>query len=101
MSKPLKDLVYNASDSLDEICKSLDTPVEGHGYYEDVAKHYGYDISTLRSSVETSPDGQSKALILSIFAENPYLTVEGLARVVEEKARREDVARLLREFDRK
>ena len=61
MSKPLKDLVYDTSDSLDEICKSLDTPLAGHGYYKDVAKHYGYDVSTLGSSVETSPDGQSKS----------------------------------------
>ena len=101
MSKPLKDLVHDASDILDEICKSLDSPREGNGYYEDIAEHYGYDVSTLRSIFETSPDGPSKALILSIVAENPYLTVEGFARVVVGKARREDVASLLREFDRK
>ena len=100
MSKPLKHLVDDAPDSLDKICKRLDTPRAGLCSYEDVAKHYGYVVFTAPSSFKTSPVGQSKALILSIMAEHPDVTVESFARVVEKQAGREDVARLLREFDR-
>ena len=101
VSKFLKDLVDDASDSLDKICEDLDTPTAGLGNYENVAKHYGYKVSTVRSRFKTSPDGPSKALILAIIAEHPDVTVESFASVVVKQARREDVARLLREFDRK
>ena len=99
-SKPLKDLLNDPCNSLDEICNSLDTPLAGRGNYEQVAKHYGYDVFTVESRIKTS-GGPSKALILSIVAGDPDATVESFAKVVVEQARREDVARLLREFDRK
>ena len=101
MSKPLKDLVDDPSDFLVEICKRLDTPLAGLGNYDDVAKLYGYDVYTVQSGFKTSPDGPSKALILSIMSKHPDVTVESFARVVVEQTSREDVARLLREFDRK
>ena len=97
----MADLVRDASDSLDKICKRLDTPLKGLGDYEDVAKYYHYDVYTVQSRFRTYPDGSSKALILSIMAENPGVTVESFAKVVIKQTRREDVARLLREFDRK
>ncbi|XP_044169045.1 uncharacterized protein LOC122953267 [Acropora millepora] len=101
VSKLLEDLVNDASDTLDEICQRLDTRTPGLGNYENIAKHYGYKVSTVRSRFETSPDGASKALILAIIAEHPGVTVASLAKVVVKQTRREDVARLLREFDRK
>ena len=101
MSKTLEDLVNDPSDSLDEICQRLDTPTAGLGNYENIAKHYGHKFSTVRSRFITSPDGPSKALILAIIAEHPGVTVESFAKVVVKKTRREDVARLLKEFDRK
>ena len=101
MSKLLEDLVNDASDSLDEICQRLDTRTAGVGNYEDVAKHYGYKVPLIRSRFETSPDGASKALIYAIMAEHPDVTVESFAKVVVERTKREDVAILLREFDRK
>ena len=101
MSKPLEYLVNHPSSFLDTICKRLDTATAGLGSYEDVAKHYGYDIFTARSRLKTSPDGPSKALILAIIAEHPYVTVESFARVVVRQTRRMDVAGLLREFDLK
>ena len=101
MSKLLEDLVDDASDSLDKICDHLDAPTAGLGNYENVAKHYGYKVPTVRSRFKTSPDGPSKALILAIIAEHPDVTVDSFARVVVKQAKREDVARLLREFDRK
>ena len=101
MSKLLEDLVNDASDSLDKICDLLDTPRVGLGNYENIAKHYGYKVSTVRARCKTSPDGPSKALILSIISKHPDVTVESFARVVVEQTSREDVARLLRKFDRK
>ena len=98
----MEDLVNDASDSLEKICKRLDTPLAGlTGYYEDVAKYYHYDVFTVRARFEKSPYGPSKALISAIIAEHPRVTVENFARVVEKQARRKDVAILLREFDRK
>ena len=101
VSKPLEDLVDDPSNSLDEICQRLDTPTPGLGNYENIAKHYGYKFSTVRSRFKTSPDGPSKALILAIIDEHPDVTVESFAKVVVKQARRNYVAKLLREFDRK
>ena len=101
MSKPLEDLVDDPSNSLDEICQRLDTPTAGLGNYENIAKHYGYKVSTVRARFETSRDGPSKALILAIILKHPDVTVESFAKVVGEQTRRNYVAKLLREFDRK
>ena len=95
----MENLVNDASDSLDEICKRLDTPLAGLGNYEDVAKYYGYDVFTIQSRLKISPDGPSKAMISSIMAKRPDVTVESFAKVVVKQTRREDVARLLRKFD--
>lgn len=100
-SKPLEDLVNDPSNFLDEICELLDILPEGRGNYEHVAKHYGYKVATVKARFKTSPDGPSKALILSIIAGDPDVTVESFAEVVVEHASRGDVARLLREFDLK
>ena len=97
--KTLEDLVNDPSTFLDEICKRLDTPTSGLGNYENIAKYYGYDVYTV-SEFSTSPKGPSKAMILAIIAEHPDVTVETFAKVVVEQTRRENVARLLREFDR-
>ena len=97
----MEDLVNDASDSLEKICERLDTQLAGLGYYEDVAKYYHYDVFTVQARFEKSPYGPSKALILAIIAEHPRVTVENFARVVEKQARRKDVGKLLREFDRK
>ena len=95
----MEHLVNDASDYLDEICKRLDTPLGGLGNYEDVAKYYGYDVFTVQSRFKISPDGPSKAMISSIISKHPDATVESFANVVVKQTRREDVARLLREFD--
>ncbi|XP_067041678.1 uncharacterized protein [Acropora muricata] len=100
VSKPLEYLVNDPSNFLDKICKRLDTFTAGLGNYEDVAKHYGYDVYT-RSRFKAYPDGPSNALISAIIAEFPDVTVESFARVVVKQTRRKNVARLLREFDRK
>ena len=99
MPKTLEDLVNDPSNSLDEICKRLDAPTAGLRSYENIAKYYGYDVYTVQSRFNTSPYGPSKAMILAIIAEYPDVTVESFARVVVEQTRRENVARLLREFD--
>ncbi|XP_067041202.1 uncharacterized protein [Acropora muricata] len=99
--KTLEDLVNDPSNFLDEICDRLDILPAGRGNYEHVVKHYGYKVFTVQARFKPSPDGPSKALILSIMAGDPDVTVESFAKVVVEQAKREDVAKLLREFDRK
>ena len=96
--KTLEDLVNDSSNSLDEICKRLDPPIPGLGNYENIAKYYGYDVFTV-SRFSASPHGPSKAMILAIISEDPDVTVESFTKVVLEQTRRENVARLLREFD--
>ena len=81
--------------------KRSDTPIRGLGNYEDVAKYYDYDVFKIKAKFETSRDGPFKALMLAIIGENPLVTVDNFARVVEQKARRKDVAILLRDFDDK
>ena len=97
----MEDLVNDASDSLDAICQRWDTPSAGLGSYEKIAEHYGCEFSTVKSVFETSPDGPSKALIYAIVDKRSDVTVESFAGVVVEQTRREDVARLLLEFDEK
>ncbi|XP_015760060.1 PREDICTED: uncharacterized protein LOC107339308 isoform X2 [Acropora digitifera] len=99
VSKPLEDLVNDASDSLEKICNRFDTPLAGLGNYEDVAKYYRYDVFAIQARFKTSPYGPSKALILAIIAEYPDVTIESFAKVVVKQTKREDVARLLRKFD--
>ena len=96
----MRDLVNHPSDYLSEICKRLDTPLTGVGYYEEVAKYYNFDMYTIRifKDCQESP---SKELISAIMAKYPKVTVEMFARVVAKQASREDVAELLRTFDRK
>ena len=95
----MEGLVNDASDYLDNICKRLNTPLAGVGNYEHVARHYGYDVFTICELKRS--DCPSKALILSIIGKHRGVTVESFAKVVLEQAEREDVAGLLREFDRK
>ncbi|XP_074621470.1 uncharacterized protein LOC141879988 [Acropora palmata] len=101
VSKPLGDLYNDSSDFLKKVCESLDNPIPGLGSCEDVAKHYRYDVVTARSRFQTSPGGPSDALISAIIAQFPDETVESLASVVVKQTRRQNVAKLLREFDRK
>ena len=100
-SKLLKSLVHDLSDFVEKIYRRLDTRTEGAGNYEVVAKVFlGFDHFDVRSTLETSVGGPSKAMIEAIVARRPKLTIEEFARVVEEKARRKDVADLLRAYDR-
>ncbi|XP_067041948.1 uncharacterized protein [Acropora muricata] len=99
-SKPLESLVNDFSDFMEKIFQRLDTRIRGAGHYEVVAKYFGFDIFEIRSSFDKSVGGPSRAMIEAIVVRHPKLTVEKFARVVEEKARRKDVADLLRAYDR-
>ena len=96
----MKDLVNDPSDYLGEICKRLDTSLTGVGHYVEVAKYYNFDMYTIRS-FKDCPGGPSNELISAITAKYPKVTVEMFAGVVAKQASREDVAELLRAFDRK
>ena len=93
-------LVNDVSDFVERIFQRLDTRIRGAGHYEVVAKYFGFDIFEIRSSFDKSIGGPSRAMIEAIVVRHPELTVEKFARVVEEKARRKDVAGLLRKYDR-
>jgi len=100
-SKLLKSLVHDLSDFVEKIYRRLDARIEGAGNYEVVAKVFlGFDHFDVRSTLETSVGGPSKAMIEAIVARHPKLTIEEFARVVEEKAHRKDVVDLLRAYDR-
>ena len=87
------------SNTLDAICESLDAHVRGRGNYRVVAEHYGLAHFRIKSVLEKSDGGPSRALIEYIVAGDPDLTVEEFATVVEEKAKRKDVSKLLRAYD--
>ena len=93
-------LVNDLSDLVERIFQRLDTRIRGAGHYESIANYFGFDIFEIRSGFEKSVGGPSRAMIETIVVRHPELTVEKFARVVEEKARRKDVAELLRAYDR-
>ena len=99
-SKPLVSLVDDLSDSVEKIFQRLDTRIEGAGHYEVIAHYFGFETFLIRSRFEKSVDGPSRAMIEAIVTRHPEFTVENFARVVEEKARRMDIAELLRAYDR-
>lgn len=77
----------------------MDTRIRGAGHYEVIANFFGFDAFEIRSRFEKCDGGPSRAMIEAIVTRDPELTVETFARVVEEKARRNDVAELLRAYD--
>lgn len=77
----------------------MDTRIRGAGHYEVIANYFGFNNFYIRSSFEKSVRGPSRAMIGAIVTCHPELTVEKFARVVEQKARRKDVADLLRKYD--
>ncbi|XP_015760900.1 PREDICTED: uncharacterized protein LOC107340071 [Acropora digitifera] len=99
-SKPLVSLANDLSDFVERIFQRLDTRIRGAGHYEVIANYFGFDIFEIRSGFEKSVGGPSRAMIEAIVARHPELTIEKFARVVEEIARRKDVADLLRAYDR-
>lgn len=99
-SKPLLSLVNDYSQLVEDIYEHLDSPIPGAGHYESIAKYFGYNIFTIKSKFERSNGSPSRAMIEALTAWQPKLTVESFAVVVEEEARRNDVAFLLRKYDR-
>ena len=87
---------------MEKIFQRLDTRTEGasHYDYEVIGNYFGHDRFEISSIFEKSVGGPSRAMIEAIVVRHPELTVEKFARVVEEKARRKDVADLLRAYDR-
>lgn len=100
-TKPLRNLFQNgSSDYLRKICECLDTHKKGVGDYRQVCSHYKIDNHTVSSRFENHKDGSSHALLEYLAASDPQLTVAAFTKVVREKAKREDVAQLLEEYDR-
>ena len=96
----MESLSNDFSDFVEKIFRRLDTRIEGAGHYEVIANYFGFDLFDIRSRFEKSDGGPSRAMIEAIVVRHPELKVEKFARVVEEKARRKDVAHLLRAYDR-
>ena len=92
-------LVDDHSDFVENIFQHLDTFINGAGHYEVIAKYFGFSIYAIRSRFEKADGGPSRAIIEAIVARQPEITVESFAKLVEKKARRSDVANLLRAYD--
>lgn len=84
---------------LQKICVRLDALMPGVGHYRAVALYYGYNYYEIVSLFEKNPGGPSRALIESIQAKKPELTVAEFASVVRKEANRNDVVKLLEEYD--
>ena len=97
-SKLLKSLLENGND-IEGICEALDSRFKLLGNYKEVARHYGFNIYQIKQ-LETS-DGPSRELIEWLACYHPDLKVEEFASVVKNNTKRNDIAQLLREFDRK
>ena len=97
-SKPLSSLLEKESD-LQKICECLDTPMPGAGNYRVVALYYGSNHCQITSVFEKHRGGASRALIEFLKAWKPDLTVQEFASVVRKKANRNDVVKLLEEYD--
>ena len=77
----------------------LDTRIQETGHYEVIANYFGFDLFDIRSRFEKSVFGPSRAMIEAIVIRHPEITVKIFVKVVEEKARRSDVADLRRAYD--
>lgn len=74
-------------------------PMLGSYSFRAVAQHYGFNHYKIVSRLEKEDGGPSRALIESLAATHPDLTLEEFAKVVGEKTKRKDVPKLLREYD--
>jgi len=98
-SKPLSGLLEKESD-LQKICDCLDASMPGVGHYRAVAQYYGFNYYQAQV-FEKQRGGPSRALIESLQAKKPELTVAEFASVVRKEADRKDVVKLLEEYDLK
>ena len=97
-SKFLSSLL-NHEEDLKEVCVRLDTAMAGVGDYRGVAQHYGFNHYQISSVLEKHTRGPSTALFEWLEASKPELTVRGFAAVVKEKAKRNDVVKVLLAYD--
>ena len=95
----MESLIHDLSDSVEKICLRLDTRIQGAGHYEVIANYFGFNLFDIRAMFGTSVGSSSRTMIEAIVVRRPELTIEEFARVVEDKAQRKDVARLLRAYD--
>lgn len=86
-------------EAIENVCDALDTRRNGRRNYENVAKHYRFNIYQIEARLERSPRGPSRELIEWLSAYRPEMTIEEFARVVEGTTKRTSVVDLLREFD--
>lgn len=84
---------------LQAVSDRLGTTLAGAGNYRAVAQHYGLNHYQISSGLEKHDRGPTTALIESLAATKPKLTVQEFTAVVRQKAKREDVADLLEAYD--
>ena len=70
----------------------------GVGDYRDVCFHYGIDRNKI-ALYERHGDGPSRTLIEYLAATHVHLTVADFVGVVRNVAERDDVAKILEEYD--
>ena len=84
---------------LKKVCVRLDTAMPGVGDYRDVCFHYGINHYEIATVYEKHSDGPSRALIGHLAATHVQLTVADFVGVVRNVAERDDVAKVLEEYD--
>jgi len=84
---------------LQDISECLDTTLAGAGNYRAVAQNYGLNHYKISSVLEKDDRGPTTALIENLAATHPKLTVHEFTVVVRKKAKRNDVAELLKAYD--
>ena len=98
-SKLLSSLLeFESHRYLKEVCVRLDTTMAGVGDYRDVCFHYGIDRNKI-ALYERHGDGPSRTLIEYLAATHVHLTVADFVGVVRNVAERDDVAKILEEYD--
>ena len=77
----------------------MDTAPPRCGNYRGVAQRYGFTHHEIESILKPFAGGPSRALIESLAATHPDLTVEEFAAVIEEETKRKDAPQLLKKYD--
>ncbi|XP_022807483.1 netrin receptor UNC5C-like isoform X3 [Stylophora pistillata] len=72
----------------------------GLGDYRNVCSHYDIDRDTVTTDFKDHEAGPTGALLEYLAAKHPQLTIAEFASVVRETTKREDVSKLLEEYDK-
>ena len=96
-SKLLKTLLEQ-EDVLQRICLALDNDKPSCGNFNRVAQECGYSPNEI-AALTKSPNGATRALIEALSARKPDLKIQEFIDEAVKPSKRNDVAKLLTDFD--